>query len=235
MQATSQPSNAVKRLAIPMIVAAALAVAASGAVAQGSGKTWELTEHQKGIPGPAKLKMTEADYSGTVNSDPKWIADRLAILNLMTAYSYLIDEGRWDQWYELFAKDVVVESTVPCFGSITAKNKEAFMATIGLRYGAKTTAMRRHTMGNIHVAEQTPTTAQVRSYMLISAVPAADALKTVTTGTYNATMEKRNGKWIITRWYIEVDAQVAQSPMPANLPADLISFTPDTRAECTKK
>src|SRR5580692_9167674 len=36
-----------------------------------------------------------ADNSGSVNSDPMFIAYRLAITNLMTAYAYLIDEGRW--------------------------------------------------------------------------------------------------------------------------------------------
>jgi hypothetical protein len=233
----SKSTDALKRVTASALTAVTLTAVASGAFAQSSGKKWELSEHQKGIPGPTKLDMSEADFSGTVDANPQWMADRLAILNLMTAYSYLIDEGRWDQWYELFAKDVVLQSTVPCFGKIQAKGKEAMRAVTDLRYvaGGKTTAMRRHTMGNVHVAEQTPTTAKVRSYMLISSVPASDKLNVLTTGTYNATMEKRAGKWIITRWYIEVDAPVAQSPMPANLPPDAISFTPDARPECVKK
>jgi 3-phenylpropionate/cinnamic acid dioxygenase small subunit len=237
MKFASKANNAVKRLAIPLLTAVILAAGTTVAYAQTTGKSWELTEHQKGILGPTKLTMTEADYSGAVNSDPKWMADRLAILNLMTAYSYLIDEGRWDQWYELFAKDVLFESTVPCFGTIQVKGRDGFKALTDLRYlaGGKTTTMRRHTMGNVHVAEQTATTAKVRSYMLISSVPASDTLKMLTTGTYNADMQKRDGKWIITRWYIEVDAPVAQSPMPANLPADVIKFTPDKRTECEKK
>lgn len=233
----SQSNHALKRLTASTLAAVTLATVATGAFAQSTAKKWELTEHQKGILGPTKLEMNEADYSGTVDANPQWMADRLAILNLMTAYSYLIDEGRWDQWYELFAKDVVVESTVPCFGTVVAKNRDAFKAITDLRYlaGGKTTAMRRHTMGNVHVAEQTPTSAKVRSYMLISSVPASDKLNVLTTGTYNATMEKRAGKWTITRWYIEVDAPVASSPMPPNLPPDAISFTPDARPECAKK
>jgi len=226
-------ANNTLRNALKVAATTALVSAVTGAIA--ADKSWELSEHQKGLLGPKKHDMTEADYSGTVNADPMWMADRLAILNTITAYSYLIDEGRWDQWYELFAEDVVFESTVPCFGSITAKNRVAMKGITDLRYGAKTTTMRRHFQSNVHVTEQTATTAKARTYMLITAVPASTQLTAVTSGTYNANLEKRNGKWIITRWYIEVDASIASSPMPANLPADLITFIPDTRPECAKK
>ena len=227
MKSASKPSRTLKSLA----VAGTLAFAVAGAFAQG------LSEHQKGLPGPAKLPMTQADFSGKPNANAQYIADRQAILNHMTAYAFLIDEGRWDQWYELFSKDVVIESTVPCFGTVVMNGKETFKAFTDLRYlaGGKTTAMRRHTMGNVHVAEQTPTTAKVRSYMLISAVPAADKLNVLTTGTYNANMEKRDGAWTITRWYIEVDAPVAQSAMPTNVDPKTFSFIPDTREACVKK
>jgi hypothetical protein len=48
------------------------------------------------VPGPPRLEMPVADNSGTVNTDPQFMADRLAIVNHVMAYSYLIDEGRWD-------------------------------------------------------------------------------------------------------------------------------------------
>lgn len=210
----------------------------TGAVAQTAAKApWSLTDHQKGVPGPAKHDMVEADYSGDVNADPRFIADRLAILNHVSAYSYLIDEGRWDDWYKLFSDDVSFESSAPCVGSVKIKGKEAFRAFTDLRYleGGPTTAMRRHTMGNLHVAEQTATTAKVRTYMLISSVPAADTLKVLTTGTYNASLEKRDGRWTITRWYIEVDAVLAASPMPTKVPPGTVTFVPDTRDVCKKK
>jgi hypothetical protein len=57
----------------------------------------------------------------------------------------------------------------------------------------------------------------------------------LTTGTYNANMEKRKGAWVITRWYIESDAQLAPSPMPTNVPAGAVTLIPDTRPECAKK
>ena len=221
-----------------LLVAAALTVVAVGAFAQKawaqSAAPWAPSEHQKGISGPAKLRMTQADGSGRPNADPDFIADRQAILNPMTAYAYLIDEGRWDDWYDLFAEDVTLEITSPCAGTIIARGKEAMKAFTDLRYG-KTVAMRRHTMGNVHVASQTATTADVRSYMLISSVPNADKLNVLTTGTYNATMEKRDGRWITTRWYIEVDAVLAMSQMPTNVPPGSFSFIPDAREACAAK
>ena len=179
----------------------------------------------KNVPGPARLHMEKADISGTVNKDPEWIADRLAILNHLTAYSYLIDEGRYDDWFALFSDDIVFETTTPVIGTARTKGKEAFKAVIFERYikgEAGRKAMRRHTQGNIHVSEQTPTTAKARTYMLISTVPLADKLSVLTTGTYNAELAKRNGKWTITRWYIEADAPLAPSKVTPG-----VEWTPD--------
>jgi hypothetical protein len=237
MAVMTKPNNRSRTLALSGLAIAGAMCIASGAAAQSTKKEWKPTEHQKGLPGPAKHEMAEADFSGKVNTDVQFMADRLAILNHMTAYAFLIDEGRWDEWYELFSDDVVLEGTTPCIGSVTIRGKQAMRAFTDLRYleGGATTAMRRHTMGNVHVAEQTATTAKVRSYLLISAVPAADKLNILTTGTYNATMEKRNGRWVTTRWYIETDAPLKASPMPAGVPAGTVTAIPDNRPECQAK
>jgi hypothetical protein len=184
----------------------------------------------KNVPGPARLNMELADNSGKVNSDPMFIADRLAIINHVMAYSYLIDEGRWDDWFALFSDDIVFENTSPELGTLILKGMKAFKELVEHRYiipGKNSKGVRRHTQGNVHVAEQTATTAKVRTYMLISSVPAADKLHTLTTGTYNANLEKRGGKWIITRWYIEVDAPLAPSKLPEGFPEDEVKWIPD--------
>jgi len=36
----------------------------------------------------------------------------------VSAYSFLIDEGRWDEWFALFSDDILFETTTPCFGTI---------------------------------------------------------------------------------------------------------------------
>jgi 3-phenylpropionate/cinnamic acid dioxygenase small subunit len=203
-----------------------------------SAGNWQPTDFQKRLV-PEKLPMLEADPSGSVNTDIQFIADRQAILNHVAAYSYLIDEGRWDQWFALFADDVVFETTTPCFGTIIAKGKEAFKGIVDLRYrgpgSEKNTTMRRHTQGNFHVAKQTKDTAEVRTYMLISSAPLEGGFKVLTSGTYNATLKKRNGKWTITRWYIEVDAPLKASAIPEGAASKNIQFIPDNRPECSRK
>ena len=132
----------------------------------------------KNVPGPARLDMELADNSGSVNSDPMFVADRLAIINHVMAYSYLIDEGRWDDWFALFSDDIVFENTSPELGTLILKGKNAFKDLVEHRYiipGKNAKGVRRHTQGNVHVAEQTANTAKVRTYMLITSVPAADS------------------------------------------------------------
>lgn len=188
----------------------------------------------KNAPGPARLEMAVADNSGTVNADPQFVADRQAIINHVTAYAYLIDEGRWDEWFALFSDDIVFENSTPELGTVLIKGMKAFKDLVDNRYiipGKTSKKVRRHTQGNVHVAEQTATTAKVRTYMLISSVPAADHLHILTTGTYNANLEKRNGKWTITRWYIEADAPLSPSPLPEGFSEEEFKWIPDPTFE----
>jgi hypothetical protein len=60
--------------------------------------------------------------------------------------------------------------------------------------GKTSTAVRCHTQRTVHVVEQPPTAAKVRTYMLISDVPAGDKLHLHTTGSYNANPEKRTDR-----------------------------------------
>jgi len=180
-------------------------------------------------PGPRRLRMEAADVSGKVNADIQYIADRQTIVNTVTAYSYCLDEGRWDDFFALYSDDVVFETTIPEMGTIVTHGKKVFREIVFARYGKTSTAVRRHTQGNVHVAEQTATTAKVRSYMLISTIPAADKLQLLTTGTYNAELEKRQSRWLITRWYIEVDAPLAKVAMPEGFSKEEIQWIPDPR------
>jgi acetoacetate decarboxylase len=188
----------------------------------------------KNVPGPARLDMALADNSGKVNTDPTFIADRQAIINHVMAYAYLIDEARWDDWFALFSDDIVFENSTPELGTVLIKGMKAFKDLVNSRYiipGKTSKGVRRHTQGNVHVAEQTATTAKVRTYMLISSVPAADHLHVLTTGTYNANLEKRNGKWTITRWYIEADAPLSPSKLPEGFSENEFKWIPDPSIE----
>ncbi len=207
-------------------------ILAMSAIPSGAGEAkWEQqTDFQKRLK-PTRLPMVEADFSGTPPpADPLFLADRLAIINHVTAYSFLIDEGRWDQWFALFSDDILFETTVPGFGTIRVKGKEAFRKFVDVRYrgpGSETNAVaHRHTMGNVHVASQTADTAEVRTYLLISNAYPDGKFEVFTSGTYNVSLEKRDGEWTITRWYIEIDAMAPPSEV-AEYPG--IEFIPDVR------
>ncbi len=211
-----------------------LAMMASILIAQET--KWEKpTDFQKRLK-PERLNMVQADNSGQpLPADPKVLADRLAIINHLTAYSFLIDEGRWEEWFALFSDDILFETTAPCFGTIKVKGKKAFRKFVNVRFrgpgSEKNATAYRHTMGNVHVASQSDTTAEVRTYLLISNAHPDGKFYVFTSGTYNASLRKRNGRWTITRWYIETDAAVPKSEIP-EIPG--IEYFPDNRQECDK-
>jgi len=194
---------------------------------------WEKqTALQKRLP-PEKMPMVQADISGKPLTNTTMIADRQAIINHVTAYSYLIDEDRWEEWFSLFSDDFVFETTTPCFGTIRTVGKKAFRKFIDVRFRGPGSENKdfahRHTMGNVHVAYQDKKRAEVRTYLLISDAFPDGSFNIFTSGTYNATLEKRDGRWTITRWYIEVDGTVPKSTIPK---MEGIEYIPDNRKEC---
>jgi hypothetical protein len=48
-------------------------------------------------------------------------------------------------------------------------------------------------------------------------------------GTYNLSLEKRNGKWLITRFYIEADAPLSLSKFPEGPPETEFKYIPAPR------
>jgi hypothetical protein len=215
-------ANLLKRGVLPCLLATAIATSAWAQA--------DFVAHPT-APGPKRLEVEKADNSGKMSTDIQFITDRLAILNHLSAYAFLFDEGRLDDWFDLFSDDVTFEATTPTLGTVIIHGKKAFKEMVDVRYAPKEVIpVRRHTMGNIHLASQTPTTAQARTYMLISTVPAGDKLDVLTTGTYNANLEKRDGRWVITRWYIEADAPLAASKLPQGYPESVVKFIPDPRA-----
>jgi 3-phenylpropionate/cinnamic acid dioxygenase small subunit len=167
----------------------------------------------KNVPEPTPLRVARADSSGATHTQILLSSDRLAIISHMTTYGHLIDEARWEDWYGLFSDDVSFEIATPAPGTLIIKGKKALRDYVEDRFikkAAAWAALRRHTMGNIQVISQTEMTANVRSYLHIAGATAADQWSVFTTGTYNADLERRGGKWIITRWSIETRPTAAQ-------------------------
>jgi len=192
----------------------------------------KTTDLQKRLP-PKKMPMVQSDNSGKPLTDITMIADRQAAMNQVTAYSFLIDEDRWEAWFALYSDDIVFETTTPCFGTIRTVGKKAFRKFVDVRFRGPGSENKnfahRHTMGNMHVAYQDKERIEIRTYMLISDAFPDGSFNLFTSGTYNATLKKRDGKWVITRWYIEVDGTVPKSSIPK---MEGIEYIPDPRKEC---
>jgi len=191
-------ANLITRVALPFSIVAGLAILA-----------WverDIFSSPKSATEPTQHDVAKAVGSGTKNTHILLSTDRLAIISHITAYGHLIDEARWEDWYGLFSDDVSFEIAAPTSGTLVIKGKKALRDYVEDRFtknAASYAALRRHTMGNIQLVSQTEMTAHVRSYLHISNAPVADQWSVFTTGTYNADLERRSGKWIITRWSME--------------------------------
>ena len=75
--------------------------------------------------------MDVAGGSGRVNADIQFMADRQAIVNTVTAYSYLFDEARREEFFALFSEDMLFENTTPMIGTIISRGKESFGKLFG--------------------------------------------------------------------------------------------------------
>ena len=216
-------ANQIARIALAFLVVAIAAPAWSQAD--------KFVPH-KDASGPPRLDMEKADNSGAVNTDIQFIADRLTIVNHISAFAYLMDEGRWDDWFALFSDDVSFEMTAPTIGTIIIKGQKPFRAFADnqlIKPRTASGAVRRQTMSNIHVASQTGTAAKARSYMLLSRVTPRNTLVPLTTGTYSINLEKRDGKWTITRCYIETDGFLASGKLPEGFATSDVQFIPYRR------
>lgn len=180
----------------------------------------------KPLPADYKADLAVADDAVKVNTDPKWMADRLAIMNTVMSYSHLLDERHFEEWGKLFTDDIVLEVIVPGAGAVRAKGHALFYELVAKRYAAPTAAKRRHFQGNVHVTEQTATTARILVYMMITTVPNRDRQDVLTSGTYDGTLRKMpDGTWRINRWSIVCDAPV--SPIDITGLEEQVEFLPD--------
>lgn len=225
-----KPANRSKRIMTALVLTLAVLTFSFTTGAFAGDNTANLTKFQKQLPAPTKLYMPMVDSSGTANTDIQFIADRQAITNVMAAYAYLLDERHMDEWYDLYTDDMVGEFTIAGAGTGIIKTKKSWKAFCDKRFiGPNHESIqwiRRHMMGNFNVCEQTAKTAKVRAYMWITMTHPNCQPLPVSSGTYSANLEKRNGHWKITRWYVELDSMVNMTAPPEGLAPGTFQFIP---------
>ena len=158
----------------------------------------------------AKALRTYApkDNPGSVDFDA---ADRLAIANLLYAYSFAYDNYEADAWFKLFTDDVVFVAGVPGAGAVSFTG-DGFRTFWRERMQQFSTSgnQRRHLMSNILFLQQTADTAHVSVAGLLTNAKDGKTFTAVSSLNYEGWLVKGPDGWKIKRWHDFPDAPVPE-------------------------
>ena len=145
---------------------------------------------------------------GSVDFDA---ADRLAIANLLYAYSFAYDNYEADAWFKLFTDDVVFVAGVPGAGAVSFTG-DGFRTFWRERMQQFSTSgnQRRHLMSNILFLEQTADTAHVSVAGLLTNAKDGKTFTAVSSLNYEGWLVKGPEGWKIKRWHDFPDAPVPE-------------------------
>lgn len=139
------------------------------------------------------------------------VADRLAIENLIGAYSLAYDNRDADAWLGLFTEDAVFVAGVPGQQPVafTGEGFRAFWRARMKTFGASGN-VRRHLMPNIVFLDQTADTAHVSVVGLLTNTNDGRTFSAVANLNYEGWLVKRADGWKIQRWHDFPDGPVGQ-------------------------
>lgn len=145
---------------------------------------------------------------GATDFDPE---DRLAIENLLYAYSFAYDNYEAEAWLSLFTDDAVFVAGTPGQPSVsfTGEGFRNFW-TERMKTFAKSGNRRRHLMSNILFLDQTEDTAHVSVVGLLTNAKDGKSFSAVTSLNYEGWLVKGRQGWKIKRWHDLPDAPVPQ-------------------------
>lgn len=144
---------------------------------------------------------------GAVDFDP---ADRLAIANLLYAYSFAYDNYEADAWFSLFTSDAVFVAGVPGGGAV-AFDGDGFRSFWRERMQEFSTSgnQRRHLMSNILFLDQTAETAHISVAGLLTNAKDGKSFTAVSSLNYEGWLVKGPDGWKIRRWHDFPDGPVS--------------------------
>ena len=134
-------------------------------------------------------------WSGTPGDPNFSVADRLAIKDVMNAYSLYLDDGELEDYFMLFT-----DKAIKKIGKESTRKKIESFKSRGLK--------RRHLMANTHFYEQTDSTAYIKQYTLLSGIDNKKEFIPLTTLVYDVWLKKVAGNWKISNRTIAVDATI---------------------------
>lgn len=155
------------------------------------------------------------DLEQALNPDGVIVADRLAILNLVHAYSHFADGLHTDSFGQFFTRDAVFE-VVP-YGAQGPKDRQrmgkgrneivAALAPRHLKF-AQEGIQRRHFLTNPVVWDQSEKRARVAVYLQLRSSQRGGPSQVVATGRYEGVAVKTLEGWRMAEWTIHSDQEL---------------------------
>lgn len=138
------------------------------------------------------------------------VADRLPVLNLLSAYSLAYNTFDADGWFDLFTEDVTFVVGVPGMEPI-AQHGDEFRSFWRTRMGdfQSQGLQRRHLVSNVVFLDEDATSAHVSVVGLLTNTVDGKEFQPVANLNYEGWLEKRNGVWKIARWHDFPDSPVS--------------------------
>jgi SnoaL-like domain len=163
---------------------------------------------------PAAAQPSASGWSGKPGEPTFNVADRVAIIAVIHAYGNTIDNYDYDKFFALFTPDAVVVDNSPGQGVVELPFERFRKETIARFDGHKSRgSQRRHLMTNMNFLEQTDTKAHALIELILTATEQRKTFVPQGTVQYEGFFEKRDGVWLISRWGINLDADV-DVPLP---------------------
>lgn len=129
--------------------------------------------------------------------------DYFSIQNLIHAYAYCLDGGRFDDLGELFAHaDVYFESNAAPVRCDPRAVTKMFTDFLQLYDGRPRT---RHVISNVVIEFDSATEARATSYVVVFQQTDKLSLQPIITGDYTDRFVKRDGKWRFSERYVRND------------------------------
>jgi 3-phenylpropionate/cinnamic acid dioxygenase small subunit len=145
--------------------------------------------------------------------------DRLAILQLISLYSHLVDDFDVTQWGDLFTEDARFEIAFAADRPENAavwQGRKAILEVIAPRQSnfRAQGIQRRHYLTNPVVHHQGADSARVMVYLMLASVPPGGGMEIEGTGRYDGLVVKTSDGWRIRDWVLTADGHAGPLEMP---------------------
>jgi len=145
------------------------------------------------------VPMQPAYAQNAVGSTEFDASDRLAIINLITSYGFFFDEGRLDDFRNLFTSDAK-------FGEASIDDAvEGFRLRVA-EFAENNTQVRHH-ICCVRFDNQSESEARGTAYLELISIQ-DDMPTTVSVGYYEVIATKADGEWKISHWTGNADVEL---------------------------